>query len=326
MNISLSIDAVRISLDECCAPGRVAMLPDGVSYGNIAGLSNELAMRFGLAAASSGVFVYVPSGVNVTKPLVVFGAVRTAVNRLYILLDRQSTVQIMSVTDSDADVAIERRVVLMEGASMHECELFLGDAGVVLDSTTECSIAGDASLESVTVIAGGADTNFRRNIRLEGARAECRQWGLFLLSDKQHSRLDVNMHHLSGNCTSDQLFKGIAGGSASGLFTGRVTVAVDAQNTQAMQQSRNIVLSPTASIGTRPELEIYADQVKCSHGATVGQLDSDAIYYMMQRGLSLKEAQRLQIEGFTNDIVEHVSCADLAQQITDVVADKMLLM
>jgi Fe-S cluster assembly protein SufD len=97
--------------------------------------------------------------------------------------------------------------------------------------------------------------------------------------------------------------KGVAGGEAVGEFEGMVYVATDAQRTDAVQTSRNIVIGDTARIQTKPQLEIYADDVKCSHGATVGQLDSEAVLYMRQRGLSLQQAKRLQIEGFVSDIV-----------------------
>ena len=112
--------------------------------------------------------------------------------------------------------------------------------------------------------------------------------------------------------------KGVAGGKAQGEFEGMVYVATDAQRTDAVQTSRNIVIGDEARIQTKPQLEIYADDVKCSHGATVGQLDSEAIMYMRQRGLSLQQAKRLQIEGFVSDIVLRSSefGEALAQELT----------
>ena len=117
--------------------------------------------------------------------------------------------------------------------------------------------------------------------------------------------------------------KGIAGGNAVGEFRGLVYVAPDAQRTDARQQSRNILLSETARIDAKPQLEIYADDVKCSHGATVGQMDADAILYMRQRGLSLAQARRLQIEGFAGDVVRRCGIGELGEALMEAVARKM---
>lgn len=117
----------------------------------------------------------------------------------------------------------------------------------------------------------------------------------------------VFVRHLAPHCTSRQLIKGIVGGSDRGEFSGRILVAPGALHTDARQHSRNIQLTDTATIVARPELEIYADDVKCAHGATVGQLDREAIYYMRQRGIAEADARRMQIEGFAMEIVDRLS-------------------
>ena len=124
-------------------------------------------------------------------------------------------------------------------------------------------------------------------------------------------KVGVKVNHNVADCNSFSLVKGIAGAEAVGEFEGMVYVAPDAQRTDAVQTSRNIVIGDTARIQTKPQLEIYADDVKCSHGATVGQLDGEAVMYMRQRGLSEQQARRLQIEGFVNDIV--LSAGDMGE-------------
>ena len=114
-----------------------------------------------------------------------------------------------------------------------------------------------------------------------------------------------------------------AAGNAVGSFAGMVYIAQDAQRTDAQQQSRNLLLNDTARIFAQPQLEIYADDVKCSHGATVGQLDDEAIYYMRQRGLSEKQARRLQIEGFAYDVVQHCGCQHMCRHISELTAAKL---
>jgi Fe-S cluster assembly protein SufD len=115
--------------------------------------------------------------------------------------------------------------------------------------------------------------------------------------------------------------RGVASGKARGSFKGLVYVAPDAQRTDSVQSSRNIVIGE-AHIATEPQLEIYADDVKCSHGATVGQMDADAILYMRQRGLSLADAKRLQIEGFVSDVVLHSAIVGLVDALQEMLAEK----
>ena len=135
--------------------------------------------------------------------------------------------------------------------------------------------------------------------------------------------LKLHTAHRVSDCRSNSSVKGVAGGEAVGEFGGLVYVAPDAQRTDARQQSRNMLLSRTARITTQPQLEIYADDVKCSHGATVGQMDAEAIYYMRQRGLSEAAARRLQIEGFVGDIVRRSSFEPLHEAVMELVSEKM---
>ena len=140
-------------------------------------------------------------------------------------------------------------------------------------------------------------------VNMDGSDAESRLNGLFMVSGGEHSRMGVVMRHNVSDCRSYSFVKGVAGGKSTGEFHGLVYVARDAQRTDAQQQNRNLELSDGARIISKPELEIYADDVKCSHGVTMGQMNSEAILYMRQRGLSEVQARRLQTEGFVNDIV-----------------------
>lgn len=153
----------------------------------------------------------------------------------------------------------------------------------------------------------------RRNqfVTLKKQEARCELSGLFLTGGTQQADNYVKMIHAHGKCESDQLFKGVATGQSTGNFTGHIYVAKDAQETVALQQNHNIVLSDDARINTRPQLEIYADDVKCNHGATIGKLDDEAIYYMRQRGIGLEAAKRLQISGFVGEILERFEIDDL---------------
>lgn len=165
----------------------------------------------------------------------------------------------------------------------------------------------------------------RRNqfVSLIEQGAECNLEGIYITDADQHADNQIRMHHAVPNCASDQLFKGIAEGNSSVVFTGQIYVDKDAQRTVALQQNHNIVLSDTAKVNTRPQLEIYADDVKCNHGATVGRLDPEAIYYMRQRGIGIEAARRLQIEGFVDEIIDRTKVEDLQHLLRDKVSKRM---
>ena len=207
--------------------------------------------------------------------------------------------------------------LLERDARLELTQIFLAGAA---SETTVVQAAGSACCATVVQLAG-ASASYR--IDLDGAHAENSLGALFLAAEDEHCVVDLHTAHNVPDCCSDSLVKGIAGGSAVGEFRGLVYVAPDAQRTDARQQSRNILLGETARIDTRPQLEIYADDVKCSHGATVGQMDAEAIFYMRQRGLSLAQARRLQIEGFAGDIVRRCGLDDLGEGLMEAVARKM---
>ncbi|MDE6069406.1 MAG: SufD family Fe-S cluster assembly protein [Alistipes sp.] len=208
-------------------------------------------------------------------------------------------------------------LLLERDARLQVTEIFL--AGV--SAETEAVQASGSNCCITAVLLAGADASYR--IDLDGAHAENSLGGLFLVDDNEHCVLKLRTNHRVADCSSDSSVKGIAGGSAVGEFRGLVYVAPDAQRTDARQQSRNILLSDTARIVAEPQLEIYADDVRCSHGATVGQIDAEAILYMRQRGLSLAQARRLQIEGFAGDIVRRCGIGELGEALMSAVARKM---
>ena len=144
------------------------------------------------------------------------------------------------------------------------------------------------------------------DIELDGPGAEVDLAGLYLCRTDEKLTLKVNVRHNSGGCTSHQLFKGIVGGQASAAFDGLIYVAHGAQKTKAYQENHSILLSSTARAESRPQLEIYADDVECSHGATTGFLGEDELFYMRSRGIPEKDARRLQIISFLAPVLERL--------------------
>lgn len=220
------------------------------------------------------------------------------------------------VLHTKADVA-RLDVELAEGAQLELTELFLAEA------FAEVRIAQQARsrCRMTAVELSGANASYR--IDLNGAGAENDLGGVFLATGTDHCVVRLHTAHNVPDCTSVSSVKGVADDEAVGEFSGLVYVAPDAQRTDARQQSRNVLLSERARIETMPQLEIYADDVKCSHGATVGQMDADAILYMRQRGLSESEARRLQIEGFVGDIVRRCGLEPLGEAIMELASEKL---
>lgn len=153
------------------------------------------------------------------------------------------------------------------------------------------------------VVLPGESKDIEVAIDLVGPGAEAHLKGLYLCSGEEQVNFRILMHHRAPDCRSTQLFNGIAGGRAQVHFDGTIVVAPDAQQTQAYQENHNIVLTDTARVETKPQLEIYADDVKCSHGATVGQLNEDELFYMRSRGIPEKEAKTLQMLSFLSPVI-----------------------
>ena len=152
----------------------------------------------------------------------------------------------------------------------------------------------------------GADCRLPLKVRMTGEGAQANISGIFITGADEKVNIAVDVFHDVHRCTSRQLFKGIAGGNSKVDFYGKIIVAQDAQKTEAYQENHNILLSDDARVNTKPQLEIYADDVKCSHGATVGRLNEEEQFYMRSRGIPEQEARALQMISFLAPVLESV--------------------
>jgi Fe-S cluster assembly protein SufD len=168
------------------------------------------------------------------------------------------------------------------------------------------TLGAASRLSSFVLLLGGRTVRHEATVRSEGERSRCDLNGAFLLSGHQEANLLTAVDHAAPGGETREIFKGVAAGRAHGAFQGRITVRPGAQEVDAHQLSRNLVLGPRAAIDTKPELEIYADDVKCSHGAAVGDLDEAALFYLRARGIPGEEARRMLIEAFVEEAVELV--------------------
>ena len=167
-------------------------------------------------------------------------------------------------------------------------------------------VGAGQTLDRTFVVLPGESRDITVRVFLTGEGAQARLRGLYLCPSDEQVRFHIEVHHRAPGCRSDQLFKGIVGGTARTWFDGRIIVAPDAQQTEAYQANHNILLSAQAKAETKPQLEIYADDVKCSHGATVGQLSEEEQFYMRSRGIPASEAKVLQMIAFVSEVIAQV--------------------
>ena len=160
--------------------------------------------------------------------------------------------------------------------------------------------------DMVLLMFPGVSCDIRLDVRLTGEGAEANVYGAYMCGGEEKVKIAVDMHHDMPHCNSRQLFKGIAGGVSKVDFYGKIIVAQDAQRTEAYQENHNILLTDGAKVDTKPQLEIYADDVKCSHGATIGRLNEEEQFYMRSRGISLEDAKVLQMISFVAPVLENI--------------------
>lgn len=192
-----------------------------------------------------------------------------------------------------------------------------------LVNTTEVRVERDGRSVTNTVQLEGKLLRNSLNVRIAGQNAQADLNGFYMVGGNDLFDNHTLVDHLVPHCLSNETYKGLLGGRATGVFNGKVLVHVDAQKTNAYQQNKNILLSDTATMNSKPELEIYADDVKCSHGSTTGQLDEDAVFYLRSRGLSHHGAIALLLTAFASEVLDSVSDEALRAVLEEKVQQKL---
>ena len=243
------------------------------------------------------------------------------------------------VVDENAQVQIiERHQSLSENPTLTNSvtEIFAGKRAVidyykVQNDKSEASLIDNTFIEQHkesnvavhTFSFGGKLTRNNLNFYQKGQRIDSTLKGVTIIGNKQHVDHNTLVHHIEPNCESHQDYKGIFGDSAVGVFNGKVVVEKEAQKTNAFQANNNLLVNDKATINTKPQLEIFADDVKCSHGCTIGQLDENAMFYLRTRGIPDKEAKALLMYAFANNVLESVKIPQLKNRINKLIAQKL---
>ena len=322
-----------VTLDNGIAYGSLkaamSQMTDVVSkyYNKCADNSHDAVTALNTVFVQDGAFVYVPANVQAQRKFNITFAYRSqeqaqrCFSRALVIIEDGAKANIVIAHQGCGTgkllVDHVRESYAGDNSSLRVTEIASGPADMTAVTGSYLRQNAGSNVGMVNVWLQGGITRANMVTDLVGAECESNLYGLYFAGGSERIDINMDVNHLVSDCHSSEMIKGVVSGEAVGAFTGRVYVAPDAQHTEAFQQSRNIQLSETSKVFTEPQLEIYADDVKCSHGATVGQMDEDAVYYMRQRGISEEDARRLQLFGFVNDVISRCpaeeSCECLAR-------------
>jgi len=293
-------------------------------YNQLAGKSGDAITDLNTLLAQDGLYVYVPKNVKVER-----------------------AIQVINILRSDVDLMVNRRVliILEEGAELKMlfCDHAADDRNFLATQVIEAYVGQNASLDlycleethhknvrvsnvyidqqrdsrvnhNVITLHNGITRN-RLDLTFSGEGAECQCYGCVIADKQQHVDNNTLITHRVPHCTSTELYKYVLDDKATGAFAGRVLVEPGAQQTASQMTNQNLTATPEARMYTQPMLEIYADDVKCAHGSTVGQLNDAALFYMRQRGISLEEARLLLQQAFINEVIDHMQLEPLRDRL-----------
>lgn len=284
------------------------------------------------ALFTDGIFIYVPDNVVVEKSIQIISVIDTlsklfVQHRHLIVLGKNSSLSLVHCDDSIKEehsfINNVMEVNLAENAQLHYYKMENKDAQTILVNNTFVQQSKDSRFISNMITFNSGYVRNGIQVQLNECGADAKLYGLYLVDKKQYVDNQVNVFHNAPQCTSNQIYKGIADDEAGANFSGHIVVQKDAQQTLAYQVNRNISLTDDAKITTHPFLEIYADDVKCSHGATVGQLDENAMFYLRSRGICQRNARMLLMYAFANEVANFVLIDKLREKLNDMIKKRL---
>lgn len=288
-------------------------------YGTLAPIGDRLFSAMNAAAPHDGIAVVLPEGAELPQPLHVLHIVQAAAEqptlvqpRDLIVLQKGTRAELFfeHISGPDAKGSLinsVRECLVGQDASLTIHKLQRDAEGTANISDEQVHVYGNGNYSIDTITLGNGLVRNDLRIALNGPQAHAELNGAYLLNGSAHCDNHTYIGHDVPDCTSDELYKGIMAGKGTGVFNGKVYVKQDAQRTRAYQSNANILQGDDAKVFTKPELEIYADDVKCSHGCTIGRLDEKGLFYLRSRGVSEAEARRMLAHAFTSDVLERIS-------------------
>jgi len=295
-------------------------------------IENEALQALNTAYAQDGIFIYVPDNVIIDKPIQIINIIDAQENvithpRNLFITGKNSKLTIVhcdhSVNHRLSFINSVTEIFMDENAHVDHYKMQNKDSDSALFTTINAKLEKDARLSTNTLILNGGLIRNSINVKLNGKNADADLKGLYLVDRKQHVDNQIFVDHASSHCSSNQLYKGIIDDDARAVFNGRILVRRDAQKTNAYQSNNNILLTDTAQVNSQPQLEIYADDVRCSHGSTVGQLDPEAMFYLRSRGICEHSARMLLMYAFASEVVDKIAIEALRNRLDNMVSKRL---
>lgn len=294
-----------------------------------AGYHNNGLAALNTAFLQSGLFLWIPKNENVETPIqVTFVTDAEQVDgasfpRLLIVAEENSSATVIesfiSTSDRQYFTDAVAEIVVKEGARLEHYRMQRESKEAFHTSITSAELGRSSSYNTTSINLGGRLSRHDISVVMDNEGAECWVDGLYLIGSDQHADTHSVIDHQQPHCTSHQLYKGILDGNARAVFNGKIFVREGAQKTDAMQTNKNLLLSPQARIDTKPQLEIYADDVKCAHGAAVGQIDEEELFYLQARGINPELGRSLLTYGFAEEVIEKIKLTSIRSELDEVV-------
>lgn len=303
-------------------------------FGKIATLKDNAFVALNTALYNDGLFIEAPKGAILDKPLHIInvllaGAPVFVQPRHLFIVNAHASLEIIETTitdDASHNIFVNgvTEIAVGENAHFHHYDIQTGRKGMRFVQRVEATQEKHSNYSNYTFTLPGTD--FVRNnlvLHLNEANLESHLYGLYLTADHQVVDNHTEVHHKMPHGESNQLYKGVLLDQSKAIFNGKIYVYQDAQKTNAFQQSNNILFSDKATVNAKPQLEIFADDVKCSHGTTIGQINKDALFYLQSRGISETMAKNLMVNAFAFDVTQKVKIPALRTYLERLIATEM---
>lgn len=300
--------------------------------GQNASMEKEAFVSLNTAFSQDGIFLYVPEGTKLEKPIQIINLLLSDKNQMVhhrnlIAVGKNASAEVIicdhtlsphlfltnSVTEAFVGDNSDFDLLRLQNEHNNSCQV----------TNTWISQEASSRCQHGTITLHGGLVRNNLHVNMCGSGAETSALGLSLEDKSQHIDNFTVIEHKAPHCRSDQYYKGVLDDTSTGAFNGKIHVHPDAQKTEAFQTNNNILLSDTAKMHTKPQLEIYADDVKCSHGATVGQLDNDALFYLQSRGIPRDESRLMLMDAFAHDVISRIKQSSLQERISDLVGKRL---
>ncbi len=302
-------------------------------FGNYAKIENESLNAMNTALMSDGAFVYVPSNKKVENPIIIINVVDAndmnvlSQPRNLIILEKNAEACIVesyiSVGVNASFINVVNEIYVNENAHLEHYKIQQQTGESYQNNYTQIFQEANTNINQVTLTLDGTMVRNNLHFYMNGKNCDTLLYGLYITEGSNHIDNHTRVDHAMPNCQSNELYKGIMKDKSTAVFNGKIMVHLDAQKTNAYQRNQNVLLDPEASINTKPQLEIFADDVKCTHGATIGQLDEEPMFYLRSRGIPEDVARKMLLNAFADDIAEKIKIPELVGLLEQLIEEKL---